>query len=578
MSINALMHELDATNVWRPVHGSGGTISTNSSSANIGISGVFTGTGIDVSQYGTISVAIQASHNSATGGLAFQGSFDNVTWFDMETYSYVATGLKIYSMAPAGKYFRVKYTNGSVATTAFNLLTTVTNAYTKPSSQRIGDTITAENDAELVKSILAAKKPNGEFTDIDCTAGGNLKVSVEESEAIINFPSANLGPFGDLETMELVPVFHLSFATGIRTQLLTSSVANSATVDTNAGRLRLQSGTNAAGSAIAYSNRPVSYRPGQGVVARFTALFTLGVASSTQIAGMGNAVDGYFFGYNGAAFGILYRANSVDTWIAQDDWNGDTCDGRGTSRFTLDPAMGVPLMIKYPYLGYGNIRFFIQDPATSLWILVHTIKYANTSASVQVTNPCLNFYAQALNTGSGTNKILYVGSVGVFNPGIRAFLGPQFTTSTAKASVTTQTNVITLKSATSVNGVANRGLARLRQFSAFTDAVNGYATIRLIKNTTLGGSPSYSAINGATADGGVTITSAQSTVSQDTAGTTITGGEVVWSIVVFNDSTGIIDLIAQDIWLAPTETLTVSATATSTATIGVALNWSEDVQ
>lgn len=181
MSKNALMHELDAENVWRPVRGTGGANSANSSSANIGISGVFTGTGVDVSQYGTISVSIQASHSSATNGLAFQGSFDNTTWFDMETYTYTASGIKIYSMAPAGKYFRVKYTNGGSATTAFNLLTTFTNAYTKPSSQRVGDTITAENDAELVKSVLAAKKPNGDFVDIDCTAGGNLKVSVEES-------------------------------------------------------------------------------------------------------------------------------------------------------------------------------------------------------------------------------------------------------------------------------------------------------------------------------------------------------------------------------------------------------------
>lgn len=180
MSKNALMHELDAANVWRPVRGTGGSVPTNSSAANIGIGGTFVGEGIDVSQYGTISVAIQASHSSATGGLVFQGSFDNSTWFTMEAYTYTASGLKIYSMAPAGKYFRVNYTNGGSATTAFNLLTTVTNAYTKPSSQRVGDTITAENDAELVKSVLAAQKPNGDFVDIDCTAGGNLKVSVEE--------------------------------------------------------------------------------------------------------------------------------------------------------------------------------------------------------------------------------------------------------------------------------------------------------------------------------------------------------------------------------------------------------------
>lgn len=65
------------------------------------------------------------------------------------------------------------------------------------------------------------------------------------------FPHANLGAFGDLEVMGLTPLYQASFATGLRSQLVTTTVANSATADTNGGRLRLQTGTNAAGSAIA---------------------------------------------------------------------------------------------------------------------------------------------------------------------------------------------------------------------------------------------------------------------------------------------------------------------------------------
>jgi hypothetical protein len=67
--------------------------------------------------------------------------------------------------------------------------TSYRQCYTKPSSHRISDVITGEKDAELVKAVLAAMKPDTTFTDIHCTAGGNLKVSVEEVNGIDPLPT-----------------------------------------------------------------------------------------------------------------------------------------------------------------------------------------------------------------------------------------------------------------------------------------------------------------------------------------------------------------------------------------------------
>jgi hypothetical protein len=148
---------------------------------------VFTGTGIEVSpKYGTISVCIFSSHASASFGLKFQASIDNVNWETIEEYNYLAsTGLQSYSFSPSGRYFRIQYTNGATATTKTAIFTALRSGYTKSSSHRIGDVINGEQDAELVKAVLAAMKPNGDFTDIHCTAGGNLKVSVEEVEGTL---------------------------------------------------------------------------------------------------------------------------------------------------------------------------------------------------------------------------------------------------------------------------------------------------------------------------------------------------------------------------------------------------------
>lgn len=392
------------------------------------------------------------------------------------------------------------------------------------------------------------------------------------------FPHANLGAFGDLEVMGLTPLYQASFATGIRSQLVTTAVANSATVDSNSGRLRLQTGTNAAGSAIAIGARPVSYRPGQGVTARMTPFWVGGAADSTQIVGMGNAVDGYFFGFSGTSFGICHRLNSVDTWTAQADWNGDPCDGTGPSGFDWDTSKGIPLQIKYPYLGHGNIRFYVLNPDTSLWILAHTIKYSGMSDLPQLTNPCLSFYAAAINSGNTTNLVAYVTCVGVFIDGEKVYLGPQYGVDASRASVTTEAGILTIKNATTVNGVANRGLLRLRQISYSSDANSGRAVVRIKRNVTLGGSPSFAAVSGTTADAGVTITAAQSTASYDVAGTGCTGGTTLWNAVCFNDSSGVVDLSPHGLVVGPGETLTISVEATASSTVAVAVNWSEDVQ
>jgi len=395
----------------------------------------------------------------------------------------------------------------------------------------------------------------------------------------VRFDPSNMSAFGTLEVADLTPVTQLDFIYGINTQTGISATANSATVDTNAGRLRLQSGTNTAGSAIFQSRRITKYRPGEGMVARFTAVFTAGAASSTQIMGAGNSNDGYFFGYNGTAFGVMRRSSGSDAWVAQTAWNGDKVDGSAGSSFTLDTTKGNVYMIKYPFLGYGNIQFYVQNPSTSRWVVVHTIQYTNSSVSIQVANPNLSFYAQSINAGNNTNLIVYCGSVGFFISGIRSFLGnPKWATDSSKASVTTETCLINLRNATTYNGVTNRSLIRLSDMTIaqFSAGTKGVVIVRFKIGATIGGSPSYATISGTTADGGVTITSGNSTASVDVAGTTVAGGTYIYSASVTDTNTLWIDLRPAEIFISPAEILTISGACAASATIGVSLNWTED--
>jgi hypothetical protein len=126
---------------------------------------------------------VKASRASATDGLVAEFSPDGINWDNKDFYTITAGAGKVYSFQPAARYFRVVYTNGATAQTYFRLQTSLKPYYVKPSSHRIGDLISSQDDAELVKAVLTAEMPNGIFTPINATAGGNLKVSLEEFES-----------------------------------------------------------------------------------------------------------------------------------------------------------------------------------------------------------------------------------------------------------------------------------------------------------------------------------------------------------------------------------------------------------
>lgn len=435
--------------------------------------------------------------------------------------------------------------------------------------------------------------------DVRATVTGELGVEVGGN---------NIDAFGDMVSHQYTPISQFDFvyggggANGIypsthQIGVTSSAGAGSSVLAGSAGesRLVLTSGT-AAGSATTVpsggfaqfvSQKIVRYRAGQSVLVRFTVVFGVGVAGNVQIAGAGNTVDGYFFGYNETSYGILHRRGSSDTdpvagWIPQTTWNVDRCDGgpaaTNPSGFNINAQLGNVYQIRYPYLGFGPIKFYVLDKSTSLWVLCHIIQYPNSQTVVQITNPGLQFYAATYNKVAGSaSSTMMLGSAGAFLSGKREYLGPQFAIQNTK-SVTTENNILTLRNCTSYNGVTNRGLIRLRSLSLASDGGNGISTLRLLRNATIGGAPAYTAINGTLAAAGATLTLAQSIASFDVAGTTITAAGIpIFNANLARGSNFVIDLTPFDILIAPGEFLTFAFAATgSAASCAVAINWQED--
>ena len=153
----------------------------NSASTPLGSNGVFTGTWESALNYSVVLIAIKSDVASATNGLIVEFSADESNIVSDDTFTLPADSGKTYSFQPAAKYFRVVYSNGVTPQSSFILHTQMKANYVKPSSHRIGDSIVAEDDAELVKSAITGEDSLGNWQNVSVTQDGNLSISDESS-------------------------------------------------------------------------------------------------------------------------------------------------------------------------------------------------------------------------------------------------------------------------------------------------------------------------------------------------------------------------------------------------------------
>jgi hypothetical protein len=102
-----------------------GVVDNNTTTTNLAGGAGFTGTFISTLGYSTVTILINASHDSAANGLVFQWSSDGVTIDRGVSFTYTASLGGIYFALPAeAEYFRVSYTNGATLTTTLHIETT----------------------------------------------------------------------------------------------------------------------------------------------------------------------------------------------------------------------------------------------------------------------------------------------------------------------------------------------------------------------------------------------------------------------------------------------------------------------
>jgi len=155
--------------------------SANSTATPLAGGATFTGTAKDITNHAQFAVNVYADVASATDGLSIQQSSDGTNWDHADTYTIGAGSAEQYTINAHAQYMRVVYTNGAGAQSAFRLQTKLQGTGGKASSHRMKDTITGEDDGELVKAALIGENGDGNWHNVKTTADGNLTISDNSS-------------------------------------------------------------------------------------------------------------------------------------------------------------------------------------------------------------------------------------------------------------------------------------------------------------------------------------------------------------------------------------------------------------
>lgn len=261
-----------------------------------------------------------------------------------------------------------------------------------------------------------------------------------------------------------------------------------------------------------------------------------------------------------AAFATLTTGVvATEQFIPQASWNG--------TPLTIDPTKGNVYAVACQYLGYGDAFFYIEDGSTGQFVLVHTIKNANTRTSTNLRNPNLYLTWESRNTGTGTSKTIRGASGAAFVEGPIRFLGAQFS---AQGSVTlsagVETPVLSVRGSTVHKNRISTAQLQLDRVSVACDGTKTVA-FRVYKNGTLT-APRWQEVN--------TSTSAASYDYQAT-GFSIGTGTLVYAFSVAKTGNATEALSDLALFLQAGDLVTVTATSANASDVTASIVWVEDI-
>jgi len=382
----------------------------------------YTGAWEDVKNFGQIEILSVTTNSSAVNGALAQFSDDGISAIRTVPATIIGTAVGgagiAFQFAPEGRFFRIKYTNGSIATSITNQIL-YKYLPASPVSLPIGANITDVNLASLSRGVIAGKNPTNSYTNVGVTASSNLKISTEEIGMSQRDKSVagDRTIFGSLSVESLIDDFHIDFTNASPDKLVKIDTSNGGTALHVGGQAIFATGTNPLGSVRAKTRDSISYKPGHAIRIDFTAVFSTPISGANQLVGLFDDNTGFIFGVkDNNEFSFFIRNDGIDVATPRSLWNGDSLDGSATSFFTrdnipeaIDFTKNNVYRLEFGWLGGAPARWEVLSPDND-WIILHEFKFPNLQLISSISDPNLPIIMEIVKTSGTTNVEMRTGS------------------------------------------------------------------------------------------------------------------------------------------------------------------------
>lgn len=144
------------------------------------------------------------------------------------------------------------------------------------------------------------------------------------------------------------------------------------------------------------------------------------------------------------------------TFHSQSSWNIDPLDGQTYSAFDLDPTKGNVYQIEMQYLGYGSLKFSMENPLTGQFIPVHTLQYPNSESAPSLDMPIMKIGGIAENLGNTSDLKVHIGSAALFSETEESPFRSTDAHIVSQSGIgTTFTNIFSIRNSGAFNGSVN---------------------------------------------------------------------------------------------------------------------------